>query len=452
MPGKKTHHYSFAIDMRPGEKLKKLNPDTLIALINTHWLLLEKIITLPVGLVLTILLARYLGPEKFGTYNYLVALVMLLVPLAELGLNSLITKSLVDSPEDTGKIMGTALVGRLIGASVGTIPLIWLFYNSELQERHFFIILVVGQLFSAFSLFTYWFQATSKNKFAVITKVSAILLGATIKIVGIVTEQSLVFFVFAFAFDFVLAGVFIFLMYLIKDPLHKFSFSGSLLKAMLQKSGWLIFSGIAAALNLKVDQVMLQHLVGSEQVGLYSVAARISEVWYFLPIAVTAAFFPQLLKLRQTDTAAYQTKLQALNDTLFMLAIIIIIPVILLAEWGIVLLFGQEYARAAGMLVVHICAGAFVFMRALLSKWLIAEDLLKFSMVSHGLGAVCNIVINLVLIPSYGGLGAAWATLFSYAIAGFFFLFAFKDTRPMGRIMLLSCFTPFRRLNLILKR
>ena len=424
--------------------LNKFRPDTLVAVINTHWLLLEKVITVPVGLLLTIALARYLGPEQFGVYSYLVSLVMLIVPLAELGLNSLISKQLVDTPNETQKILGSALFGRIIGGLLGTLPLLYFYWQGELEHSHFFLVLAIGQLFSALTIFNFWFQARSLNKIAVIARTSAILIGAVIKLVAIVFDQPLTFFVYAYAADFIIQGAFLYFAFLRRSNYKQLYCAFDLLSKLLSRSGWLIFSSIAATLNLKIDQVMLQHMVGSEEVGLYSVAARISEVWYFIPLALTAAFFPQLIQAKTESSSRYQSKLQQLNDVLLGLAICVILPVYLLAEWTIVLLFGEQYAASAGMLAIHIFAGCFVFMRALLSKWLITEDLLKFSLLSHGLGAAVNIAANYWLIPISGGKGAAWASLFSYAVSGYLFLFLFASTRPMAKVMSLSFLYPLR--------
>ncbi len=107
-------------------------------------------------------------------------------------------------------------------------------------------------------------------------------------------------------------------------------------------------------------------------------------------------------------------------------------------------LFGAEYAAAAPVLALHIWAGVFIFMRALLSRWLVAEDLLRFSLVTHLAGAVINVVGNLILIPRHGPLGAAIATVVSYAVASWLALFASAATRPMAWKMARALLLPLR--------
>jgi len=153
-----------------------------------------------------------------------------------------------------------------------------------------------------------------------------------------------------------------------------------------------------------------------------------------------------MLVLRKSDLKEYYRKIQQLCDSLFGVSLLLAILVSLLSEFIITLLYGEGYEASAAILSVHIWAGCFVFMRAVLSKWLIAEGLLKFSLISHGLGAVVNICLNYWMIQYWQGLGAAIATVFSYAVASYFSLFIYKPTRTMAMVMTKSILLPFRML------
>src|SRR5690606_30494984 len=100
-------------------------------------------------------------------------------------------------------------------------------------------------------------------------------------------------------------------------------------------------------------------------------------------------------------------------------AMLLAIVVSFASPWIIRFLFGESYAPAAAILSIHVWAGIFIFMRAVLSKWLIAEELYWFSLVTHVSGAVVNIGLNLWLIPILGGKGAAIATLVSYSTSSY---------------------------------
>ena len=132
---------------------------------------------------------------------------------------------------------------------------------------------------------------------------------------------------------------------------------------------------------------------------------------------------------------------------------LIALMVTMLAPWLVPLIFGADYDASTPILVIHTWASVFIFMRAALSRWILIENALYFSLLTQGLGALSNVGLNYMLIPFYGGKGAAWATLISYAIASFFAVAIYRRTRPVFWLMLKSLLAPVRYpLNILLSR
>nr|HCI8060515.1 oligosaccharide flippase family protein [Klebsiella pneumoniae] len=179
----------------------------------------------------------------------------------------------------------------------------------------------------------------------------------------------------------------------------------------MSKSWWLILSGVAEVLYLKIDQIMLGMINGYSTVATYAVAARLSEAWYFFPTIITASFFPLLILAKKESEEKYKHTLLDLSRKLFFCALIISIFITIIAHTAINILYGEAYAESATILIIHIWASLFVFMRAVLSKWLVIENMLPFSLVTHISGAIVNIILNLILIPKMGGIGSAIATV-----------------------------------------
>jgi O-antigen/teichoic acid export membrane protein len=415
-------------------------------LLSTLWLASEKIFSMALVLITTLILARHMGPEVFGQLNYLIAIITLLTPFAAMGLNAIVTRELVLYPQDNDKILGSALGVRLFFATVASAIVFLLspiFIVSELRVA--FSLLLVANIFAAFLVFDYWLQAHVANKYAVKARLSVLTLLTCIRVVAVYYDASLTFFVMLAAAEIALTALAFLLVYSFKGQgLGKLSFCYATAKSLLSQSWWLMLSGIAAIVYLKIDQVMLGQMSSDEQVGIYAVAARLSEVWYFFPVALVSSFFPKLLQEKQTSAINYQQNLQKLCDCLFVIALIIALLVLMFGEPIVVLLFGEAYQAAAVVLAIHIWAGIFIFMRALLSKWLIAENLLRFSLVTQLAGALLNVLANYLLIPEYAAVGAAVATVVSYAVASYIALFLHRKTWPMARIMSLSFLLPLR--------
>jgi PST family polysaccharide transporter len=112
------------------------------------------------------------------------------------------------------------------------------------------------------------------------------------------------------------------------------------------------------------------------------------------------------------------------------------LPITLLSGPLINLLYGPEFAAAAAPLAVHIWAALFYSLGGVLTLWLVNEGLTRFSLASTLAGAGVNLALNALLIPSYGPMGAAVATVAAYAVTFLVAPFFFGPTRRMGKMML----------------
>ncbi len=134
-------------------------------------------------------------------------------------------------------------------------------------------------------------------------------------------------------------------------------------------------------------------------VGIYSAASVVSEVWYVLPTAVATAAFPALLTARETNLVSYRNRVQLMLDIFAWGGLSIATVITIFSKPIIVLLYGASYLSAAPVLAIHVWAAVFIFMRAVLSKWIIAEGLEKESTTSHSLGAAATSNLNLYPFP-----------------------------------------------------
>lgn len=415
---------------------------------NTGWLFVDRVLQMAIGLVVSVWVARYLGPERLGIYRYSVSLLALFGYVAEMGLNGIAVRELVEEKQSKDEIISTVFSVKLIAgvlSTAGVLLTVYLIEPDSALTRVFTAIISLRLILQAVNTLDIWFRAQVQSKYTVMAKSTAVVSAACVKIVLILQEAPLLAFAWVLlAETAIYAAVLTIVYYTTGNRIRLISPSLSRAKSLLSRSWPLILSGFGSIVYLKVDQIMLGNMASKEEVGIYSVAAQLSEVWYFIPTAITASVFPALLKTRKEDRSKYNKRLQQLYDFMFCGSLCVAVPVAFLADWGINLLYGVSYDRAAPILTIHIWASAFIFMRAILSKWLIAEDLYMFSLVTHGTGAVANVAINIVLIPLYGGIGAAVATVISYAAASYFALFLHRKTWPAAGMMTRAIVAPVR--------
>lgn len=411
------------------------------------WTLAERALSLLLAFVGTVLVSRYLGAERFGTLAYAQSLVSLFLLLSHGGLTGLVIRNLAQRPEATNTLLGTAFALRTLGALLAFLALLAVAGGLEgLGSPTFLLVGVLGLaiLLKPIDVLDYRLQAASRFQALALARLAAALVtfglrGCLVLLGGGVLAFALpplvASLVLALAFVGLSLGVF-------PRALGGWRWSLEEARGFLRQGGWLFLSSLAAVLTLKVDQLMLQWLAGAEAVGTYAVAASLSEGWYFLPAAIVTAFFPRLVTLRKTDSVAYEAGLARLLRGLWLLALAIAVFIQGLGGPLMEVLFGSAYAPSAAILKVHIWAGLFVFLREVFSRWLLLENLLVFSLVTHLLGAVVNIALNLWWIPFGAGLGAAYASLVSYAVAAYFSLALSRRTRPFFAMMTRAALGP----------
>jgi O-antigen/teichoic acid export membrane protein len=424
---------------------------------NTLWIMGDKITSLAVGFLVTIVIARYLGPENFGIYSYAISVASLFAAAGHMGLSGLVVREIVQKPDKRRVILGSTLGLKFIGMAVGYLFLItYAIVFEGLSNIEFAVLVVAGAalLFRPFDIVDFWFEAFVQARYVTIARLTGLVFSSAIKLLFVFLGLNVVYLVGANLIGVITVAFALVVIYKLKANLkiQEWIFSWNKAKELFRQ-GWIIYlSSICAVIYLKVDLVMLRWLLGPESVGVYSVAAQLSETWYFVSTAIVASFFPKLIKLKEENPNLFKIRLQQLFDLLFIIALGVAILMSLLSKWIIILFFGVNYIESAAVLVIHIWGALFIFMRAAFSKWILIENALVFSLITQGSGALLNIALNYFLIPSYGVQGAAYATLISYSFASFFSLLLFKKTRPIFVMMLRSVFSIFKYINMILRK
>lgn len=410
---------------------------------NTGWLLFGKVLSLVVGF----LIARYLGPAAFGDLSFADAFAALFAAIGTLGLDSFIIREIIHQPAKKEEILGTSL-GMRLAANLFLIPLAaftyFIFhYLSGNPDSNSLILLVSicasAYLFKSLNIIDSYFQSQVKSKQVVLVQNACLALSAALKITLVYLAAPVLYFAWALCVDSALLALGLVWMYQRQGlQLRAWTFSWERAKNLISQSWPLILTAVMISIYMKIDQVMLKSL-GSKQVGIYSAAARISESWYFIPVAIVTSVFPAIIHARKTDPERYHKRLQNLYDLLVGISVPVALLISLSANSIIAFLYGEQYSGAGDMLSIHIWSGIFVFLGSASSQYLLAEGYTMISFTRTAVGALVNVLLNLWLIPLYGGWGASVATLIAYGVSTFFVLFIPK-TRQQGLLMLKSLF------------
>jgi len=397
--------------------------------------------SLAIKMIVSIMIARYLGRSGNGVITGGIVYIYFFSAIATLGLDQFIVKELHQFPDNRDQILGTSFWMKVF-AGICCIPLIYFSYSvypaKGTPYNYVFILSFIG-IIQAFTVIDAYFQSQVQSKYIMQVQIAGNLVSAAIKLMLIHFRMPLLFFVYAYTFDFILLSAGYFFTYQHKQrSMFNWSFNFQLTNKLLKYSWPLIISGIMVTLYMKIDQFMLQNMKGVKESGAYATVANFSEAWNFIPTVIVTSLFPAILNARRDDEARYKKRIQNLYDLMVYLSLPVAI-VITFAAPLIYKLLTPEYAYAAPTLSVHIWSGIFVFLGAAVGQYLIAENFNKLTFIRTGFGAIVNIVLNLILIPSMGMMGSAIATLIAYASSTLFVLFIPK-VRDQGIMMLKSLF------------
>ena len=408
---------------------------------NTGALFVGRIGSLLIKMIVSIILARYLGRLFNGILAGGTVYIYFFSAVATLGLDQFIVKELHQFPDNRDQILGTSFWMKVF-AGFCCIPLIYLaylIYPAKQTPYSYVLIFSFIGVIQAFTVIDAYFQSEVQSKYIMQVQIVGNLVSAAVKLFLIYNKMPLEWFVYAYTFDFLLISIGYYFTYQRKQrSILKWSFNFDLSKKLFKYSWPLMLSGIMVALYMKIDQIMLQNMYSVREAGAYQTVSNLSEAWNFIPAVIVTSLFPAILNAKRDDAARYKKRIQHLYDLMVYLSLPVAV-IITFAAPLIYKMYTPEYAYAASTLSVHIWSGVFVFLGAASSQYLIAENFNKLTFIRTGFGAIINILLNLILIPRMGMMGAAIATLVAYASATFFVLFIPK-VRDQAIMMFKSLF------------
>ncbi len=385
---------------------------------NTSWLFAEKILRMVVGLFVGIWVARYLGPEQFGLFSYIQSFTAIFMLVAALGLDSIIVRELIKDKSRQNELLGTAFWLK-VGGSVIVLLLLAVaiqFTSNDSYTNTLVFILSSSVIFQSFNVIDFYFQSQVLSRYVVYANTIGLFLSTAVKITLILQEAPLIAFVWVVLFDsIILALGLIYFYYKHNNGLNIKSliFSKTTAFSLLKDSWPLIFASAAVMINQKVDQIMIQEFLGSEQVGYYAAAIRLVDVLILLPFLASKSIFPSFIQSFENDKKRFEEKMIWGYRVFFIATLIPVVLIYFLSEDIILLLYGSEFYNSIQVLAIYCFILLFASVGAINMIYLRVLNLQQKAMYRQLANIVINIILNYIFIPQYGIIAAAYASLFS---------------------------------------
>jgi PST family polysaccharide transporter len=288
-----------------------------------------------------------------------------------------------------------------------------------------------GALFQAADTIDLWFQSRQESRRTVIPKVLAHLLSNGLRVLAIVLNAPIEVFAALVAIELATAALFLSLSYRRSATAMRWTWSTSRAAALLAESWPLLLSGVAVMVYFRIDQVALGHFRGSSELGIYAAALTLAEAWNFIPMIVAISVAPTLSRLRAADPLLYQVRFDQILRVVGLGTLSIATVTAIASPWLIDIFFGEPYARSVDVLRIAVFALPFLSLGVITSLWLINEGMTKVALGRTVFGAFIKIIATVMLVPYYGAIGAAIATVITQFCAALLFHAFLKPTRRL---------------------
>lgn len=306
-------------------------------------------------------------------------------------------------------------------------------------------------LFKASDVIRYFFESHTQSKYIVWSENCSFVICSLLKIILILCKASLLAIASIFLLDaFIISSLIVFAYLSRKQQITTWKIDLNYIKKIIKQCWPLILSGLTIIIYMRIDQVMLAQMLDYEAVGLYTAATKISEIWYLIPMIIMSSVTPTLIKARAVNEENYYSKLKLIINILVIISISIAIITSFLAPYIIYFLYGVQYQASASILIIHIWTGVFVSLGVASSQWFVIENLQLLSLYRTLCGAIVNLVMNFLLIPIIGGLGAAISSLIAMACTALIYDLFNRQTK-MFFYMKIRSFNLFHTINLLMK-
>jgi O-antigen/teichoic acid export membrane protein len=253
----------------------------------------------------------------------------------------------------------------------------------------------------------------------------------------LINKKSIYWFAVSNALDHSIIGIVLIIIYYhISDKRLRFSWFW--LKELWKKGHPYIIPELMGLVLQQSDRIMLRFMCSNSEVGIYASALYIAGLSSFVFNAIIQSFQPQILEEKIKDQKKYEQNMIKLYGIVIYLSLLQIVFVMLFGKYMVHLLYGSDFSDSISILNIVVWYTMFSYMGSVRTVWILAESKQKYLWIISLSGMVINIVLNIVLISSLDGKGAAIATLITQVFTNVILIYLIKPMRNNIKYMLKS--------------
>lgn len=414
---------------------------------NIIWMFLDRFFVILLQFFIGVKIANYFGAEKYGNYSYAMSIIAFSPLILEIVNDRIIKKKYEDY--DIEKIVST--VGNIRGIISIIIFLVIIIFKllCGIENNLFYMLLLlscnnifINYVFGLKNYFEYKLNTRSLAKIDNTLKLAYY----TIQYLAVILNYSLLIIIIIRVLG-NLVRIFLLKKCYWNQYKKKLNFSIDfiILKKIVNESKFLWIASISYVLYAQLDKIMIAKMLGTKEVGIYSIATTLM-ITLFIPLnIIRVSFYPKLWKSFRENYENYKKSYKMITLFLTQFYLFGIVISIYLLPKIFPLVYSKEYIGAVN---IFFALGLGIIVRAnetLQYTHYTFKEISKIILYKQIFGLFFNIGANYILIKIYGSIGAAIATSLTLFFTRFIFDSFLKETREVFKIQLYG----FNSLNLL---
>lgn len=409
---------------------------------NISWLAGANILVKPLWFFFLILTIRFLGAEELGKYTFIISFIALVSIIYEGGIDLLFVREISEKPHNFKKFFSNSLLSKLlliipIGFT-GFVLSIVLNFSSETRQLLWLAIIYVA----AYSLLLHIrcvFRAFENLKYEalsiVIEKLSVVILCSFALLTNNKASYFMLYFTISYIFTFIIT--LIIAIFKFKLPSVEFDLNyiwSNIIKPALPFALMNIF----IVIYFRSGTLMLSALTKSDVlIGYYNAGYRIVEGFMFIPFMIAVSLFPFISRNKDNLVAIQKTIIQ-ITKIMLSLSLLIAIPFLMFKENLTILLLGNNYINASLAIGIVILAIIPISLTSILGTVVAVIGRQGKANVLIIIGTILNIILNYLIIPIYGAVGASITTVFTEFFIFLVTFYIIRDYLPISKGLIIG--------------
>lgn len=383
--------------------------------------LFDKGIRLLIGILIGGIVYRYVGNENYGNMAYYLSIATIMSFYLNGGINELYT---VKSQNNKSAYYEVLFFKLTLGVLFSITIIIAYIYFSRIEIVFYGISMLSGSLSLARTDCIKHGQGKKIYRISTSVFITSIIL----KVSAIYFDLGFYYLLAIICLEPLLIELLLTISLLDKFPIRNFRTEGLLntAKNFFEQSKLFLVSSLVLIVFSKIDRLMISHILGIDALGHYSVATVIPESIHVMLALIVTNVYNQGVKENKLDLW--------LSRGVYWLVLVGFMASIGMIYFGkliLLLVYGLENPAVANTMVVYTASIFLSNLTVLVGSLFYTLGLGRYKIYRASFALFINVFLNLILIPKYGIVGAAFSTLISQLFSFYFFNLLFKELKPV---------------------